>query len=181
MSGGLMLIPICLPVLGGLYIFFRKPKTDLRRLVICEIFTLAASAMTFAVIFSGNRDMVHVFSFMKGFSIAFRVDGPAMLFAGMVSAMWPFVLLYAKAYMEKEHQKDKFFAFFTMTYGVTLGLAFSANLVTMYVFFEMLTLVTIPLVSHYEDHDSLYAGRQYAAYCIGGASLGFIAVVFCSL
>ena len=181
MSGGWILLPVGLPVLGGLYVLFRKPGTDTRRLVICEIFTLAAAAMTFAMILFGDREIVQVFSMMKGFAICFRVDGPAMLFAGMVSAMWPFVLLYAKAYMEGEHQRDKFFAFFTMTYGVTLGVAFAANLLTMYVFFEMLTLVTIPLVTHYEDHDSMYAGRKYAAYCIGGASLGFIAVVFCSL
>jgi multicomponent Na+:H+ antiporter subunit D len=68
-----------------------------------------------------------------------------------------------------------------MTYGITLGVAFAADLVTMYVFFEMLTLVTIPLVAHYQDHDSLYAGRLYAAYTIGGASLAFIAVIIATV
>lgn len=181
MSGYFLLVPICLPLLGGVYVLLREPKTDRRRLLICEGFAIAAAAATFAMLFAGSRDVVRIYSFMKGFSIAFQIDGPAMLFAGMVSLMWPFVLLYAKAYMEGERQRDKFFAFFTATYGITLGVAFAANLVTMYVFFEMLTLVTIPLVSHYENHDSLYAGRKYAAYCIGGSSLGFIAVVICSL
>lgn len=181
MKDFLILVPIALPVLGGVYVLIRKPGTDRKRLLLCEFFTLASAAVTFAVLLFGGGQPVTPYSFMKGFALTFRVDGPAMLFAGMVSLMWPFALLYANAYMKGIHQQDKFFAFFTMTYGITLGVAFAANLVTLYVFFEMLTLVTIPLVSHYEDHDSLYAGRKYAAYCIGGASLGFIAVVICSV
>ena len=68
-----------------------------------------------------------------------------------------------------------------MTYGVTLGVCYAADMITMYVFIEMLTLVTIPLVSHYGGHESMYAGRKYAAYTIGGASLGFMAVVLTTM
>jgi multicomponent Na+:H+ antiporter subunit D len=91
--------------------------------------------------------------------------------------MWPLVLLYAFEYMHGDEGRNQFFAFFIMTYGVTLGVCFSSDMITMYLFFEMLTLVTIPLVSHYGNHESMYAGRLYAAYTIGGASLGFMAVV----
>ena len=100
-----------------------------------------------------------------------------MLFAGMVSVMWPFVTLYAFEYMEHARHKNGFFAFYIMTYGITLGVAFAGNILTMYVFYEMLSLATIPLVCHYQDHSSMYAGRVYAAYVIGGASLAFISVV----
>ena len=74
------------------------------------------------------------------------MDGLSVLFAGMVSCMWPLVMLYAFEYMHHDKRAGVFFAFFVMTFGVTLGVAFSANLTTMYVFYEMLSLVTIPLV-----------------------------------
>ena len=83
--------------------------------------------------------------------------------------------------MKGDEARNRFFAFFIMTYGVTLGVCYSADMITMYLFFEMLTLVTIPLVSHYGGHESMYAGRKYAAYTIGGASLGFMAVVLTTM
>jgi len=183
MSAAFLLVPILLPIAGGAGILLMKPGNDkkIRSAALAAI--LLTSSAAFAGIFLASRDIFTLYSFTQGFAINFRADGPAVLFAGMVSFMWPFVTLYAFSYMENEktgggapHAKS-FYAFFTMSFGMTLGLAFSADLVTMYVFFEMLTLSTLPLVSHYRDHESLYAGRLYAAFCIAGASLGFIAVV----
>jgi multicomponent Na+:H+ antiporter subunit D len=105
----------------------------------------------------------------------------ANVFAVMIAIMWPLVLLYAFEYMKGDEARNRIFAFFIMTYGVTLGVCYSADMITMYVFFEMLTLVTIPLVSHYQDHESMYAGRIYAAYTIGGAAVALIAVVMTTM
>jgi multicomponent Na+:H+ antiporter subunit D len=124
---------------------------------------------------------VTIYSFTRGFAVNFCVDGMANVFALMISVMWPLVLLYAFEYMKGDEERDRFFAFYVMTYGVTLGVCYAADMITMYVFIEMLTLVTIPLVSHYGGHESMYAGRKYAAYTIGGASLGFMAVVLTTM
>ena len=173
----MILVPILIPLVGGAMLFPVPIRDDRKRNIYCEIVSCTASAAVWAVLAYGTRTPVTIYSFIEGFAVNFKVDGPAMLFAGMVSVMWPLVLMYAFDYMAHSVRKNAFFAFYVMTYGITLGIAFSADLVTMYVFFEMLTLVTLPLVAHYQNHSSLFAGRRYAAYCIGGASLAFVAVV----
>ena len=146
-----------------------------------EAVVLATSVFVWTAIFLAGKDPVTIYSFTNGFSLTFRMDGLAALFAGMVSLMWPLVMIYAFEYMRESKRQNGFFAFFVMTFGITLGIAFSGNMITLYVFFEMLTLVTIPLVTHYGDRESMFAGRKYAAYTIGGASLAFFPVVLTAL
>ena len=180
MNPVLLLIPILLPlVCGGALILLRELDEHARNrytfLAAC-----VTSVLTLVLLGFARRDAVTVYSFIQGFSIAFRADGMSALFAGMLALLWPPALLYAYEYMESG-RSQRFFAFYLMTYGVALGVAFSANLVTLYVCFEMLTLVTLPLVTHLQNHESLFAGRRYMAYCIAGASMAFIAVVIGTL
>ena len=176
-----ILVPIALAVFGGAAIIPIRFRSDRIRNIYAETITILTSVSVWIALACCSREPVIVYSFIEGFSMSFKIDGPAMLFAGMISVMWPFVILYAFDYMEHAARKSVFFAFYVMTYGITLGVACAHNLVTMYVFFEMLTLVTIPLVGFYEDHESMFAARRYAAYCIGGASMGFFAVVMATL
>ncbi|MBQ4307226.1 MAG: proton-conducting membrane transporter [Lachnospiraceae bacterium] len=177
MSALFLLFPILLPIAGGLAIIPLGFTDDAKRNRYAESVVVLTSVLAFACIALCGRDSAELYRFTAGFSIAFRIDFLSCLFGGMVALMWPLVMVYAFDYMKHAARKNKFFAFYVMTYGVTLGVAFSGNMTTLYVFYEMLSLVTIPLVSHYEDHESMYAGRKYAAYTIGGASLAFFAVV----
>ena len=178
----LLMPPILLPMLGGGVLLAKPDMEQSDGKLLTETVACATSAFVFLLLFHTPRgDTATIYSFISGFSVAFALDGPALLFAGMVAVMWPLAILYAFSYMEGEPRQNSFFAFYLLTYGVTLAVAFSANLVTMYVCFEMLTLVTIPLVSHKQDPDAAYAGHLYAAYCIAGASLAFIAVVMGTL
>ncbi|MBQ8305948.1 MAG: proton-conducting membrane transporter [Blautia sp.] len=183
MSSLFLLLPVLFPIAGAFLLFFLHfPDTDdskrnrYTEVVVCLTSVLVWISMAFV-----SKQPVKIYSFVRGFSISLGLDGLGRLFAGMISVMWPLVTWYAFVYMEHAREKSKFFAFYTMTYGVSLGIAFSSNMTTLYVFFEMLTLVTIPLVSHYKNHDSMFAGRKYAAYTIGGAGLGFFAVVMTTL
>ncbi len=181
MSPLFLLIPMALPLAGGAWVLFFHPKSDLVRAVGCEAVALVTTAFVWLSFFIVKDEPVEIYSFTRGFSIDLRLDGLSRLFAGMVSLMWPLALLYTFEYMEEEPRKNLYFAFYMMTYGITLGVAFASNLTTLYVFFEMLTLVTIPLVTFYGDHESMYAGRVYSAYTIGGAALAFFAVVMGTL
>ena len=178
----LLLIPILLPILGGggLLLIRRELPRRIRN-VYTEAVACLTSLLVAVLLAMVSRESVTVYSFIRGFSISFRADGMAMLFAGMLALMWPFAQLYAFSYMRGGRRLSLFYGFYVMTYGITLGIAFSANITTLYVFYEMLSLVTIPLVSYYGDHDGMYAGRVYAAFTIGGASLTFFAVVAASL
>ena len=115
--------------------------------------------------------------FTGDLSISFKVDGMSMVFAGLVSALWPFATLYAFEYMTKEEHEKVFFLFYTITYGVTLGIALAANLLTMYFFYELLTLVTVPLVMHTLTREAILASRKYLYYSLGGAAFAFIGMI----
>lgn len=177
----LLLLPVLFPMLAGFALLLRPVAGRRFRNCIVMAAALCNSALVFLLLFFVRRETVRIYSFIELFSIEFRVDGMAALFAGMLAFLWPPVLLYAFSYMEHEPRQNQFFAFFLLTYGVTLGVAFAANLVTLYVFYEMLTLSTLPLVTHNENEDSLYAGRSYMVFCIGGAALAFVAVVVATL
>ena len=116
--------------------------------------------------------------FTGDLSICFKVDGMGMVFAGLVSALWPFATLYAFEYMEHEERRNTFFAFYLMTYGVTVGIALAGTLVTLYLFYEMLTFVTLPLVMFPLTKEAVRASRAYLYYSIGGAAFAFIGMVF---
>ena len=181
MSSLILVIPILVPIIGGYLIIplgfkNRKVRDAYAMAVVC-----ITSILTWICLLKVGVVSATLYSFTRGFSIDLRADEPARLFAVMVSLMWPLVMLYAFEYMSHTKRGNSFFAFYVMTYGVTLGVAFSANMTTLYMFYDLLSLVTIPLVTHYADHESSFAGRKYAAYTIGGASLAFFAVVMTSI
>lgn len=181
MNSILLLIPILLPLLAGAVLLFLPslPAKYRNRYTFCM--ACITSIFVLILLCFSQRDTITVFRMLRGFSITFRVDGLASLFGGMVALMWPPALLYAYEYMEHSNKPGRFFAFYLMTYGVALGLAFSANLTTMYIFYEFLTLITLPLVAHYQNPESLHAAKLYIVYCVTGAALGFIAVVLGTL
>ncbi len=177
----MLLIPILLPIAGGSVLFFHQFTNEKTRNLYLEIIALLTSVLIWFDLYAYRGVSRTLYSFTRGFSITFCIDGMGMLFAALISVMWPMVLLYAFSYMRGEQRGHRFFAFYIGTYGVTLGVAFAGNITTLYVFYEMLSLITIPLVTYYGNHESMYAGRKYAAYTIGGASLTFFAVVAATL
>ena len=170
-----------LPVAGGLLMLWKPAGSERGRRIWCECVVCLTTVCVWASLAAGRTDPFTVYYFTRGFALRFQLDGLGMLFSGMVSAMWPFVTLYAYEYMNRAEHRNMFFAFYVMTYGITLGVAYAGNILTLYVFFEMLSLVTIPLVTHYQDRDSMYAGRVYAGYVIGGAALAFLTVTLTTM
>ena len=168
---------ILLPILGSIGIYYTRQNTQHRQ-IYTMILTLLTSALTWLTILNRPAGSIVLLQFTESLSIALKLDGLGCLFAGMVSILWPLATLYAFEYMEHEHRRNTFFMFYIMTYGVTLGLALSANMLTMYIFYELLTLVTLPLVIHELGHDAMHAGRKYLRYSLGGSALAFLGLVF---
>jgi len=114
--------------------------------------------------------------------IKFRVDGLGLLFALVASSLWIVTSLYSVGYMRalKEHSQTRFYVFFAVSLSATMGVAFAGNLLTLYLFYEMLSLATWPLVTHHQDKEARTGGRKYLAYLLG-TSVGFAlpALVFC--
>ena len=104
----------------------------------------------------------------------FKIDGLGGLFAVMISILWPLASLYGFSYMSHEKRQNTFFAWYLATFGITAGVAFSGNLLTMYLFYEFLTLITLPLVMHTMTEEAKHAGLVYILYSLTGAALAFI-------
>lgn len=174
----MLYIVLLLPLLGGALLPLFRFKTTRSRGIYVEAVVLVTSALVWSLLMTSGERRYDLYTIMDNMTLSFRVDGMGCVFAGLVSVLWPLASLYGFEYMTHEERPNTFFAFYTMTYSVTLAVALADNLFTMYVFYECLTLVTLPLVTHKRDAASIHAGRQYVYFSISGAALGFIALAF---
>ncbi len=126
------------------------------------------------VLAGGTHDLT-LFEVLPGVDFAFRVDALGMVFATVSSLLWILAALYSIGYMrsQNEHAQTRFFASFAVSLSAAVGGAFAANLFTLVIFYEVLSLVTYPLVYHKEDGASWAGSRRYMIYLVG-ASKSFL-------
>lgn len=174
-----MLLPIFVPILFGAIIpLFHFENAKVRRIYVSSV-AIANTLLMFAVMFVIRPDGDFMLLNMAGkLSISFYMDGMGCVFGSLIAILWPIATFYAFEYMKHEGKENTFFTFFTMTYGITVGIAFASNLMTLYLFYELLTFVTLPLVMHGMSKKSVFAGRRYVTYSVGGAAFAFIGIAF---
>lgn len=179
MSQYFMLLPIFVPVLfGAILPLFRFQDARKRRAYVGSI-TIANTLLMFVVMFLIRPEGDFMLLNMAGeLSISFHMDGLGCVFGSLIAVLWPIATFYAFEYMKHEGKENTFFTFYTMTYGITVGIAFASNLMTLYLFYELLTFVTLPLVMHGMSRKSVFAGRRYVTYSVGGAAFAFIGIAF---
>ena len=173
-----ILLAILLPVIGGVLIPMLPFGKRSTLLVYIEGVVILTSAVVGLLLLTGTTEVFHVVHFVHELSISFKIDGMSMVFAGLVAVLWPLATLYAFEYMEHEKNEKIFFLFYTVTYGVTLGISFASDMMTMYFFYELLTLVTVPLVMHTLKREAIHASRKYLYYSLGGAAFAIMGMVF---
>ena len=178
MSQYWILAAILLPILGSLLIPLLPFSQKRGMYLYIEALVLTTSAIVWLLLLGGTTTVFSVVHFVNDLSISFKIDGMTMVFAGLIAVLWPLATLYAFEYMEHAEHVKAFFMFYTMTYGVTLGIAFASDMVTMYFFYELLTLVTVPLVMHSLNRESILAVRKYLYYSIGGAAFALMGMIF---
>lgn len=178
MNGTLFVAAIFLPLLFALPIPLVKWKRETHWMIYTEALVLLTSVLVLYSIGHSDGQMHLLFHFANDLDIGFRIDGLASVFAALVSFLWPLATLYAFEYMKELSNRQIFFMFYVMTFGVTLGIAFSGNILTMYCFYEMLTIVTLPLIMHTLTREAIAACRTYLLYSLGGAAFTFIGMVF---
>ncbi|MEY8324261.1 proton-conducting transporter membrane subunit [Lachnospiraceae bacterium 54-11] len=174
----MILSVILIPVIAGILVLLIPFKKRSHMEIFLEGMVILNSILVWTLLVHRPENIFTLANFTGNLSISFDVDGMGMVFGGLVSALWPLATLYAFEYMTKEEHEKVFFMFYTMTYSVTLGISFSANLLTMYFFYELLTLVTVPLVMHTLTREAILASRKYLYYSLGGAAFAFIGLIF---
>ena len=161
MNGILLLLPVFLPLVLGLLSYFLPIRSEGQRRLVYSVLILGTTALAWLAILLCDDGAFTLLHFSTRLTIAFRMDGAARLFAGLSATLWPFTMLYGFDYMRHEKHLHMFWAFFTASFGVTLGIAFSANMMTMYLFYELLTLATLPLVMQPMTRAAKKAGIKY--------------------
>lgn len=185
MNKMLLAVPALLPMIGGMALLvmnhYKGRSAGYRTLTLfVEGVTLVNSLLIGWLIFhlAGTGEQLVLFRLYGDLKVMFSLDGLGSVFAGLIAFLWPLAVLYSFEYMRHEQRQTVFFAYYLMTYGVTVGIAFSGNLVTLYLFYELLTLVTFPLVLHPMTKAAVRASRKYLYYAIGGAAFAFIGIIF---
>ena len=148
------------------------------------VFALGASVLKLALLLfmlpgslAGTVYVYDLVDFPPGIGIRFRADGLGMFFALVSSTLWVVTTVYAIGYMQDRHERVRFFGFFALCISTTVGLAFAENLLTLFLFYELLTICTYPLVIHDETPEAMRAGRKYLAYTLSGGVALLLGVV----
>lgn len=173
-----LLLPVLLPIFAGILVLLskglRKKRTSLTAFA-AFILAVEASLVLWAV---WEESSVVLFSLTNTLTIAFHVDSIGRLFSVLTVVMWLLVGIYAMAYMKHEHEEHTFFGYYLIVTGILIGLDFSSNLITMYVFYELMTLTSLPLVLHERTKEAVQAGLKYLFYSVAGAFFALFGIFF---
>ncbi len=178
MNAFYLFLAVLIPCVGGVLNPLIPWKKRSHMLIYLETLVVVNSILVWVLLLNRPEEIFTLVHFTGNLAIAFQLDGLGTVFAGLISFLWPLATLYSFEYMTKEKHEKTFFMFYTVTYGVTLGISLADNFLTMYCFYELLTLVTLPLVMHTLTREAILASRKYLYYSIGGAAFAFIGMIF---
>ena len=177
MNSTLLLLPVLIPLLAGTLVGFYTFPTKKIRSIFIFLASLLNSLVILLLLLIPPAEPLPLFSLTKEFPFTLRLDGAGMIFLALIAFLWPLAVLYALEYMAHEDNQHRFFGFYLISYGVTAGVALSANLLTMYFFYELLTLSTVLLVGHDGNRRAMAAARKYIIYSMGGAALSLTGIL----
>jgi len=152
-----------------------------------ESITLSAAVIKAVCVFSmipavlaGDRFEITLLEIADGIDFAFRADSLSMVFACVAAGLWIVTSVYSIGYMRGHGEKNQtgYFAAFAMCLTGAMGICFAANLMTFFIFYEVLTVATYPLVTHYRDDKAKKSGRKYLIYTLVSGQIFFAAMVY---
>ncbi|MGH6898383.1 MAG: monovalent cation/H+ antiporter subunit D family protein [Geminicoccaceae bacterium] len=174
--GTAMLLALLVPIAGALLIWLTGSRPNLR-----EAVTLVTATLLFALVLTvlppviaGERPQVTVVQMFPGLGLAFTAEPLGATFAVVASLLWIVTSLYSIGYMRGHHEQHqtRFYAFFALALASTMGVAFAGNMLTLFTFYEALSISTYPLVTHSGTSEARRAGRVYLGLLLG-TSIGF--------
>lgn len=166
-SSKLIIAPL-IPMVTSLLIMAARRKPNLR-----ETFSVAGAVLTFLTVMSlvphvlnGGTWDYNLVTVYPGVSVKFHLDGLGILFAGTASFLWTVAAFYCIGYMRglNEHAQTRFYFCYALSVGAGVGAAFAGSLFTLYLFYEMVSIFTYPLVMHHQDEEGYFGGRKYIIY-----------------
>ena len=179
MTNLLMCLVILLPLAGGAALPLLRGRSK-RTLHLCVLAILVLEAAAVTGLLLSPASELTVLAMSDSLVLALRMDGVSRLFLAVAAYGYLLTGIYAFRYLSHGGREISFYAFFLLSLGTLAGMDLSKNLVTMYLFFEALTLLSMPLVLHDRTKESIQAALKYLFYSIAGAFLGLAAIFFLS-
>ncbi|WP_058367471.1 cation:proton antiporter [Haloparvum sedimenti] len=158
---------------GFIVASYRRPNLREGWTVLAAVAKFAAVASMLPGVLAGTTYVTHLGDFLPYVTFTLRADALGMLFAFLASGLWIVTSFYSIGYMRgnDETNQTRYFAAFAVSLSATMGIAFAGNLVTIFVFYELLSIATYPLVAHDETPEARSAGRKYLAYTMFGGGV----------
>ncbi len=168
-SDKILLIALLVPLIGTLGVMIKGKEENVREGISSVSSIILFGIMLFFIvpeIVAGKTLICHLFTILPGLTITLRADPMSMIFALVASSLWTIAVFYSMGYMRglKEHAQTRFNACFALAIFGAIGVAFSDNLFTMYLFYEIVSVCTYPLVAHHQDKEGYDGGRKYLVY-----------------
>ncbi|MGB3224874.1 MAG: monovalent cation/H+ antiporter subunit D family protein [Desulforhopalus sp.] len=163
-----LLIALLIPLIGTLGVMFKGDNENIREGIssVSSILLLLVVGSMIPAVLAGKTLVFHMFTILPGVSVTLRADSMSMIFAMVASSLWTIAVFYSMGYMRglKEHAQTRFNACFALSIFGAIGVAFSDNLFTMYLFYEIVSICTYPLVAHHQDEEGYSGARKYIIY-----------------
>ena len=152
---------------------YRSPNVREGWTVVAAVAKFAIVASMLPAVLDGDVFEWSLGMFLPGIEFVLRADALGMLFAFLASGLWIVTSFYSIGYMRgnDEINQTRYFAAFAVSLSATMGIAFAGNLLTIFIFYEILSIATYPLVAHDETEEARSAGRKYLAYTMFGGGV----------
>lgn len=170
-----LLLAVLIPLVGSVVVMTQKNRPNLREFVSsCSSVLLFLVVLSFIPALKAGQTLVFpIFQLLPGLSITLRADGFSMIFALVASSLWIIAVFYSMGYMRAHDEpcQTRFNACFALAIFGAVGVAFADNLLTLYLFYEIVSVCTYPLVAHHQDQESYDGARKYIVYLTTTAKL----------
>ena len=174
MQHGLLLAPVLLPLLGGLPVF-KMEKRETRRTYLYALLVLELVAL---LLIGWQGEVLQVMQLPGDIRIVLGADGLGRIFALLVAALWLVVFVFADEYSMHERNRERFLGFYILSLGAMIGICLAGNLVTLYLFYEMMSLLTVFLVIHSGTNKAIDAGIKYLGFSVCGAAMSLLGLFY---
>ncbi len=186
-----VILPVLFPVICGLVLLFCQKKINSKKRRNQGILAVMLFQLLLVILaWQGKNQEVIFWNLTKDIPVLFKIDGMSILFTGLLTIVWMLVGVFSFEYMKHEEETEHiaehtrslsgatFYGFYLMVLGVMTGVGFAGNLVTFYLFYEFMTLLSMPFVLHTMTKEAIFAAKKYLFYSIAGASFALFGFAF---
>lgn len=176
----LLALPVLIPILAGIVFALLNFKREAGKNYYTAIVTVLNLLLVLFIVVKGQGSNLTLFSITKNLPIMLKIDQLSVFYTGLLAIIWTGVTFYSFAYIKPGRDSKRFYSFLLPLFGAMTGIGFSGNIITFYLFYEMMTFLAFPLICHSMTKEDIKAAITYLIYSIFGATLVLIGIAYLS-